>query len=122
MFCRLRPGRFDCRLLHARLGERFVGGFARTAHEEITSVPECSSGEDGSSCGCASLPGHWTGAALLLDALRGAVAAEIAAHALLVDAKDKSAARFYRHHGCIASPAQPRLFFLPLAGVKALTA
>jgi hypothetical protein len=38
------------------------------------------------------------------------VAAEIAAHALLVDAKDKSAARFYRHHGLIASPAHPRLF------------
>ena len=69
-----------------------------------------------------SCQGIGLGAALLLDALRGAVAADIAAHALLVDAKDKSAARFYRHHGCIASPAQPRLFFLPLAGVKALTA
>ena len=69
-----------------------------------------------------SCQGNWPGAALLLDVLRGAVAAEIAAHALLVDAKDESAARFYRHHGFIASPTQPRLFFLPLAGVKALTA
>ena len=69
-----------------------------------------------------SCQGIGLGAALLLDALRRAVAAEIAAYALLVDAKDETAARFYRHHGFIASPAQPRLFFLPLAGVKALTA
>ena len=69
-----------------------------------------------------SCQGIGLGAALLLDALRRAVAAEIAAYALLVDAKDESAARFYRHHGFIASPAQPQLFFLPLAGVKALTA
>ena len=32
---------------------------------------------------------------------------EIAAHALMVDAKDETAAGFYRHHGFIALPDSP---------------
>jgi len=69
-----------------------------------------------------SRQGAGLGAALLFDALRRAVSAEIAAYALLVDAKDESAARFYRHHGFIASPSNSRLVFLPLANVKHLIA
>ena len=45
--------------------------------------------------------------------------AEIAAHALMVDAKDETAAAFYRHHGFIALPDLPCTLFLPLAGVPA---
>jgi hypothetical protein len=41
--------------------------------------------------------------------------AEIAAYALVVDAKDESAASFYRHHGLLALPSQPMTLFLPLA-------
>jgi uncharacterized protein (DUF1778 family) len=40
--------------------------------------------------------------------------AEIAAYALLVDAKDEQAAAFYRHHGFIALPGTPLTPFLPL--------
>ena len=40
---------------------------------------------------------------------------EIAAHALMVDAKDEAAAGFYRHHGFIALPDSPLPLFLPLA-------
>ena len=54
------------------------------------------------------------GGALLADALDRAVRAEIAAYALVVDAKDDSAAAFYRHHGLIALPSQPMTLFLPL--------
>ena len=65
-----------------------------------------------------SFRGTGLGAALLADALRRAAAAEIAAYALIVDAKDEEAARFYHHHGFMALPEQPLFLFLPLATVK----
>lgn len=62
--------------------------------------------------------GQGLGGALLADALDRAARAEIAAYALMVDAKDESAADFYRHHGFIALPDSPRTLFLPLATVR----
>ena len=59
--------------------------------------------------------GMGLGGALLADAFDRAMRAEIAAYALVVDAKDESAAAFYRHHGLIAFRGQPLLLFLPLA-------
>lgn len=44
------------------------------------------------------------GGALLSNALRQILASEIAAFALVVDAKDDTAADFYLHHGLIACP------------------
>jgi ribosomal protein S18 acetylase RimI-like enzyme len=57
------------------------------------------------------------GGALLADALRRSTRAEIAAHALIVDAKNAKAADFYRHHGFIALPSSALRLFLPLATV-----
>jgi ribosomal protein S18 acetylase RimI-like enzyme len=59
--------------------------------------------------------GMGLGGALLADALDRAIRAEIAAYALIVDAKDESAASFYRHHGLTALPSHPLTLFLPLA-------
>ena len=59
--------------------------------------------------------GQSLGAALLADALHRAIRSEIAAYALMVDAKDDSAAAFYQHHGFIALPSSPLALFLPLA-------
>lgn len=67
-----------------------------------------------------SVRGQGLGAALLADALRRAAMAEIAAYAFLVDAKDKTAAQFYAHHGFISMADAPLLMFLPLATVKGL--
>jgi len=64
--------------------------------------------------------GQGLGGALLADALARALRAEIAAYALVVDAKDAAAADFYRHHGLIALPSQPMTLFLPLATAQAL--
>ena len=64
--------------------------------------------------------GEGLGAALLADALRRAVKAEIAAYALIVDAKDETAARFYIHHGFVALPEQPLCLLMALATVKDL--
>lgn len=59
--------------------------------------------------------GKGLGGALLADALDRAASSEIAAYALMVDAKDEVAAAFYRHHGFIALPDLARTLFLPLA-------
>jgi len=64
--------------------------------------------------------GRGLGGALLADALARALRAEIAAYALVVDAKDEPAAAFYRHHGFIAFTSQPLTLFLPLATAQAL--
>ncbi|MCL2589411.1 MAG: GNAT family N-acetyltransferase [Betaproteobacteria bacterium] len=62
--------------------------------------------------------GQGLGGALLADALDHAARLEIAAYALMVDAKDEAAAAFYRHHGFIALPGSPLTLFLPLATVQ----
>ena len=63
--------------------------------------------------------GQGLGGALLADALDRSVRSEIAAYALMVDAKDEAAAAFYRHHGFIALPDSPLTLFLPLAAAQA---
>jgi ribosomal protein S18 acetylase RimI-like enzyme len=62
--------------------------------------------------------GQGLGAALLADALARAARSEVAAFALLVDAKGDEAAAFYRHHGFIGLPESPLTLFLPLATVR----
>ena len=59
--------------------------------------------------------GQGLGGALLADALGRAARSEIAAYALMVDAKDAAAVAFYQHHSFIALPDSPRTLFLPLA-------
>lgn len=65
--------------------------------------------------------GQGLGGALLADALTRCIRAEIAAYALLVDAKDEQASAFYQHHGFIALPEAALTLFLPLASVPAQT-
>ena len=57
------------------------------------------------------------GAALLWDAVLRASRSEIAAFALVVDAKDDMAAAFYQHHGFVALDEGQRRWMLPLANV-----
>jgi len=62
--------------------------------------------------------GQGLGSALLADALDRAARAEIAAYALVVEAKDDPAATFYKHHDFIALPDSSMTLFLPLATVN----
>ena len=62
--------------------------------------------------------GQGLGGALLADALDRAARSEIAAFALMVDARDKAVAAFYRHHGFIGLSDSPLTLFLPLATVQ----
>ncbi|WP_019561439.1 GNAT family N-acetyltransferase [Caldimonas manganoxidans] len=64
--------------------------------------------------------GQGLGGALLADGVARTARAEIAAYALTVDAKDETAASFYRHHGFITLPESPLTLFLPLATVRGL--
>lgn len=59
--------------------------------------------------------GQGLGGALLADALTRTVRSDIAAYALVVDAKDAVAANFYRHHGFLELASEPLTLFLPLA-------
>jgi len=61
--------------------------------------------------------GQGLGGALLADALTRAARSEIAAYALLVEAKDRAAECFYCHHGFIALPESPMTLFVPLATI-----
>lgn len=60
------------------------------------------------------------GAALLADALTCTLHSEIAAYALVVDAKDEAAAAFYRHHGFIPLTEPELTLFLPLAVARTI--
>ncbi len=55
------------------------------------------------------------GGSLLADALDRSIRSEITAYAMVVDAKDDIATRFYLHHGFISLPDAPQTLFLPLA-------
>ncbi len=61
--------------------------------------------------------GQGLGEHLLLDALHRSLthADQIAAMAVVVDAKDAAAEAFYRHYGFVTLQAQPRRMFLPMS-------
>lgn len=59
--------------------------------------------------------GKGLGAALLADAIKRTARAELGVFALLVDAKDESAQRFYEHFGFSLLPGESRRLVLPIA-------
>lgn len=61
-----------------------------------------------------SYRGQKLGSALLWDAIQRSCRSEIAVFALVVDAKDDQAVRFYQHHGFVSFRSQPQKLFLPL--------
>ena len=65
--------------------------------------------------------GTGLGSLLLADALSRVLdaAAEIAVYAVVVDAKDERAKRFYEAHGFMPFVSKPRRLFLPLQTVEA---
>ncbi len=69
-----------------------------------------------------STRGQGLGEHLLLDALSRSLdhADQIAAMAVVVDAKDEAAAAFYRHFGFLTLQAQPRRMFVPMRLVAQL--
>ncbi len=69
-----------------------------------------------------AVKGQGLGQFMLMDALRRSLAgaAQIAAMAVLVDAKDDAAEAFYRHFSFLPLQQQPRRLFLPMKTVATL--
>jgi GNAT superfamily N-acetyltransferase len=61
-----------------------------------------------------SFQGQGLGGVLLADALMRSARTELGVFAMLVDAKDDAAQRFYEHHGFTALPGEPRRLCLPI--------
>jgi GNAT superfamily N-acetyltransferase len=64
--------------------------------------------------------GQGYGRFLLADALFRAVRSEIASFAVVVDAKDDAARRFYGRESFLSLPDQPRRLFRPMADIAKL--
>lgn len=64
--------------------------------------------------------GKGYGRFLLADALYRAVRSEIASFAVIVDAKDESARRFYERESFLPLPDQPMKLFRPMTDIKRL--
>lgn len=62
----------------------------------------------------ADFSGRGLGAALLADALARTMNSDIAAYALIVDAKDEAAAHFYQRHQFSPFSGRPLMLYLPL--------
>jgi GNAT superfamily N-acetyltransferase len=62
------------------------------------------------------------GGALIVDAIIRALRAEPAIFAIIVDAKDEAASRFYQHHGFRPFTSQPSSLYLPIAEAARRTA
>lgn len=67
-----------------------------------------------------SRQGEGLGETLLVDALEraAAVSEEVASAAVVVDAADEDAARFYERFGFLSLPRRPARLFLPMATVR----
>jgi ribosomal protein S18 acetylase RimI-like enzyme len=62
------------------------------------------------------LKGHEIGKALLYDAIKRIAAADVAAHAIIVDALDDKAIAFYRAYGFVSlDAASPNRMYIPVA-------
>lgn len=59
--------------------------------------------------------GQKLGGMLLIDAIGRSVRSEIAAYAVVVDAKNDDAIRFYQHHGFVSFPLIATSLYLPLS-------
>jgi GNAT superfamily N-acetyltransferase len=64
--------------------------------------------------------GKGYGRFLLADALYRALRSEIASFAVVVEAKDENAERFYLRESFLPFPDQPRKLFRPMADIEAL--
>lgn len=64
--------------------------------------------------------GKGYGRFLLADALYRAARSEVASFAVIVDAKDDSARRFYERESFLTLPDQPMKLFRPMADIRRL--
>ncbi len=72
---------------------------------------------------CRSFTAAQGGGALLVDALKRSARAEMGVFAMVVDAQDEPAQRFYEHYGFTLLSSESRRLFLPIdAAIRRLAA
>ena len=64
--------------------------------------------------------GKGLGSVLIADALQRSAGSSMAVYALLVDAKDEKAQKFYLHHGFFPCDGVPNTLFLPIGTIRKL--
>ena len=95
-------------------------GLPEDARKKLPRYPTVPAVRMGRLAVAADFSGRGLGAALLADAVTRTVASDIAAYALIVDAKDEAAAKFYRHHGFSTFGGHSLMLYLPLGGLGKL--
>jgi GNAT superfamily N-acetyltransferase len=103
-------GYFTLSACHARLSD-----IAADWQKKLTRYPEVPSVRLGRLAIDLRYQGKKLGAALLANAAMRAIRSDIAAHMMIVDAKDASAAAFYARHGFREDPHDPLRLYAPLA-------
>ena len=97
-----------------------LDGLPEEARRELPRYPTVPAVRMGRLAVAADFSGRGLGAALLADAVTRTAASDIAAYALIVDAKDEAAANFYRHHRFSPFAGRPLMLYLPLGGLGKL--
>lgn len=88
--------------------------------KKLTRMPELPATLIGRLARSIDLRGQGIGEILLVDALKKALqnSSHVASWAVIVDAKDENAAKFYKHFGFIPFPNIPNRLFLPIKSIQ----
>lgn len=97
-----------------------LGDLPETLRKKLPRYPTVPAVRMGRLAVAKDMAGCGLGAALLAGALARTAHLDIAAYALIVDAKDLVAADFYRHHGFNAFDGKPLMLYLPIGGLGKL--
>ena len=116
MLSRSAVKRTDRRLLHVDGNEYCTVGFffSRLIVRKLPRYPVVPAALLGRLAVARSHQGRGLGGVLLADALKRSARAELGVFAMVVDAKDEAARRFYEHHGFTVLPGASRRLFLPI--------
>ncbi|MGL4513373.1 MAG: GNAT family N-acetyltransferase [Lacipirellulaceae bacterium] len=97
------------------MGSVLLGDLAEETARKLPRYPQVPVARLGRLAVDRAFQGQSLGASLLADAIVRTVRSEVAAYALVVDAKDAKAARYYERFGFQQLAANPRTLFLPLS-------
>lgn len=118
--CPGAAGRDDRRLLHALVDVCAARRTPGPNGAEAAEIAARAGDAPGPARGGSAATGKGYGRFLLADALCRAIRSEIASFAVIVDAKDDNARRFYERESFLPFPDQPMKLFRPIAEIRKL--
>ena len=102
-------------LLHANGCHRGLGCPGSRDCQEAPTLSSRARGVARTACRARHYQSQGLGGILLADALRRTARPELGVFAMVVDAKDEAAQRFYEHYGFTLLPGETRRLCLPIA-------